>query len=873
MNPTSMRVSRRGAAALATLALSVTGVAVMAPAVAQPVTTDAGEEMTVSDAILTWGVKQSFRNYVSGSIAGGSVTTLGATTQRGDGAFTWQDGSGSVAEDNSSGSIYFDGDDGVRFQGHEMDGGYALDMSFTNPRVVLTSPTAGELRVDASGVKFESMTEVGPEYSFPDVLLAHLDLTDASIEDETITIIDAPATLASGGVEAFGGFYDEGEELDPVSLTGTVTAEPEPEPAPEPVTSVAVTGADSTDGLTIHVSGQDYLHLPTPTSGSDPAGVYAAVIDANTVSHGDVGEDTALAVEFIPGGEASWAQIHNGQWSKDLTVAASDLTEDMNLEVLVWSAHGNVTHDTLIFNEHLTLTNDQREALFPPPDQPGDQPGAGPVTEVDVSVSAVDGLVLAVTGTDYVDLPKPIAYNGTENTPMGVYVTVYDANTTTVKQISDDQAGLADAWIINSQITDGGWSTTLKVPAEELTADGDYKVITWPAHGVITEDNLIDIVPVTLTDRQKRELGLIAAEDDSPAPRASVDSGTINLAGKRTQTVTASGFAPGEDVEVTLHSDAITLGTTPADSAGKVSYSFTVPTSIAPGEHRVVLRGLSSGVQISTSFMVIDKKEGAPGTDSNPKGEDRSPKGQTEKASSPRADIVCTEDVVPAKPGTSSLSWGVKSSFVSYIQGGIAKGSITPVNGAARNDNGFTWGAGSGSLNSSGVGTVTFPGSIHFTGHDGVLDLRISNLQVRSTGGNSGTLVAFVKSQDMEGKSASNGTVTLANLSFSSLSSSGGNASVSLTSEGAKAFAGFYSAGQEMDDLRLSISAGQDEQTIEVCYDRDGNRVNPDGTPYMGDDDMPATGTDTTWALTLMVALILTGGALIASKRNRSRAI
>src|SRR5699024_12389333 len=105
--------------------------------------------------------------------------------------------------------------------------------------------------------------------------------------------------------------------------------------------------------------------------------------------------------------------------------------------------------------------------------------------------------------------------------------------------------------------------------------------------------------------------------------------------------------------------------------------------------------------------------------------------------------------------------------FGSYVEGGIAKGSISTSNGAARSGSTFTWGTGSGSLDDAGAGTVSFPGAVHFTGHDGTLDLRISDLQVKTAGGNSGTLVAFVKSQDMDGNDVSNGTVALAGLSFS----------------------------------------------------------------------------------------------------------
>src|SRR5699024_12359984 len=92
LNPSPPRARRRGVAALATLALSVTGAVAAIPAVAAPSPVDA----TVTDASLTWGVKESFRNYVTGPIAGGQVTPIGTTT--GTGPFTWTGGTGDAAD-------------------------------------------------------------------------------------------------------------------------------------------------------------------------------------------------------------------------------------------------------------------------------------------------------------------------------------------------------------------------------------------------------------------------------------------------------------------------------------------------------------------------------------------------------------------------------------------------------------------------------------------------------------------------------------------------------------------------------------------------------------------------------------------------------
>ncbi|MDR2255263.1 MAG: HtaA domain-containing protein [Arthrobacter sp.] len=180
----------------------------------------------------------------------------------------------------------------------------------------------------------------------------------------------------------------------------------------------------------------------------------------------------------------------------------------------------------------------------------------------------------------------------------------------------------------------------------------------------------------------------------------------------------------------------------------------------------------------------------------------------------------CRTVTVPGTTGGVSLSWGVKSSFVSYVKGGIAKGKVTTGGGAVATGSGFSWGAGSGSLSENGTGTVSFPGSVRFTGHDGLMDTTLSGLRVQVTGSGTAVLIANVKSQDMEGKDLSASNVTFANVKFSGGSASGfSGASVTLTAAGAKSFAGFYNAGQAMDSMTLSVGKASAATTKVVCGD------------------------------------------------------
>jgi hypothetical protein len=70
------------------------------------------------------------------------------------------------------------------------------------------------------------------------------------------------------------------------------------------------------------------------------------------------------------------------------------------------------------------------------------------------------------------------------------------------------------------------------------------------------------------------------------------------------QTVTGSGFTPGEVVDGHLHSTPVDLGTATADAQGRVMFTVDLPAAVGSGEHDVVLQGASSGRTASADFLV-----------------------------------------------------------------------------------------------------------------------------------------------------------------------------------------------------------------------------------------------------------------------------
>ncbi|MDO4928861.1 MAG: HtaA domain-containing protein [Corynebacterium sp.] len=157
-----------------------------------------------------------------------------------------------------------------------------------------------------------------------------------------------------------------------------------------------------------------------------------------------------------------------------------------------------------------------------------------------------------------------------------------------------------------------------------------------------------------------------------------------------------------------------------------------------------------------------------------------------------------------------TATWGVKQSFQSYIRGSIAKGSWTLADGATYGDQVFTFPGAAGGVDGQ-KGTIQFRGLVSFSGHQGVLDLRIANPEIQFDG-NQGTLVATVNSSNMEGTKIDFGRVAVGTLTFSSIDvtddSASGTAEVYLTDTGADAFANFYEPGIALDPISFTATLG-----------------------------------------------------------------
>ncbi|MEX2441716.1 MAG: HtaA domain-containing protein [Pontimonas sp.] len=157
-----------------------------------------------------WGVKESFRSYLSRSPANGAWRVSGQVTYATP-LLTIRGSEGVLAPDVSSGQMVTTGTMG--FIGHQG----IVDHSYSTPRLVVNGDQV-EVVFDISGD-----TQEGRTVSATGVGFVHVDASDARVDSEagTWSVHAAPTVLTAEGAEAFG-TYPAGEAFDPIDLRAQV---------------------------------------------------------------------------------------------------------------------------------------------------------------------------------------------------------------------------------------------------------------------------------------------------------------------------------------------------------------------------------------------------------------------------------------------------------------------------------------------------------------------------------------------------------------------------------------------------------------------------------------------------------------------------
>ncbi|RIQ13714.1 HtaA domain-containing protein, partial [Jiangella rhizosphaerae] len=500
-----------------------------------PLTVTDDEEPPAGDNYLDWGVKASFRNYITGPIAHGAIEVRDPATENADGTFRFGDGIGSGLAEEAS--LSFGGE--VYFSGHDSGSGPLLELTVTDPRIMVSSATDGVLVADVVSRSLDS----GELVTYDDVEFATLDFTDhpVTVTDGVAAASGVPAALTEAGAEAFAGFYAAGTELDPVTFTVTLEDEP-PAPTPTVVVSEVADLDPYADQITVSGSG----FAPADLAGGLRVGVGVVTGD------GSVPElDPVETVTFEPvGGPLSFARAALGTFEVTLTT-------------------GTVEPGTTL-------------AVYTSPVDPEADPAY--TTQTPIAFAGARTPQLTVTPAEGLAVGSEVTIEGTGFAPNRRISLAITANAE-----QDPEFGWPTGWLQHEVVqadASGALSRTLTL-AGTVTGSGADCVTTACFVASFSSAQASDATPVDYRADRSQDVLVPVTFATDPGPEPEPPAVTVDpdpaVQGEPV-TFTGTGFEPGATVTAVVDRDAPPPGGTGTlDWGVKASFRNYITGPIAHG--------------------------------------------------------------------------------------------------------------------------------------------------------------------------------------------------------------------------------------------------------------------------------------------------
>ena len=774
--------AKRSWAFLASAAVGLSGIAATPALANQPAPTaqivseqaPAAASQSLQDASVDWGVKSSFRKYITGPVAGGSQELTGATSNA-DGSYHFTAAEGTVEADGSY-HVKFTGSR-VKYTGHHG----VLEVTISDLELVIKDGQ-GSLYANISERPYNGNTTPNPPVQHDHTLIGTFDASSLKNEGGQLTLAASDATkvkLSTEATSVFAGFYQAGQELDALAFSAKLVtkqapapekpadptpepsqpAQPAPEPskpadpAPEPA-QPAPEQSKPAETPAPQPSQSSEAPAPQPSQTSEaPASNPSKPSEAPSSQPAPQPSQSSEAAKPAPAqppatDAAPRTDVPKGQGH---IIESGNLTwniRDSFLHYLNTIARGNITVEGLSKNAAGGLDFNSASGSYDEATKTGQIDFAGKV-----HISGHHGQLNSSFENTRLVIKEGKGYLVVDAEALNM-----QGENRTFKDLVLAEVDLSGATLENNVLSAKNAAVTVTVEGSEAIFAGQYNDADKRA-----------MAPLSFSAK----LGSQLVENkvtDTTVKGSNTGSGSANLGNNANAGIGGTNFGGSVNNGGGSASPSRNGSTPAAHPNGGKSGSFS---SVSKNPAQPVCTPVTVTKQV--------------------------PVKAANKAPAASAD---------GKVASADLGWGVRDSFRNYIRGGIANGSWD-LNGTTYSNNAFQWAKGTGSFK-DGKGSISFTGSVHFTGHHGILDTTISNPRLEING-KTAVLYATVVGNDMDGKSQNYGEVALLNVDVSGLQVSGDKISISgagttITAEGAKAFAGFYEAGKDMAPLSFSAS-------------------------------------------------------------------
>ena len=774
--------AKRSWAFLASAAVGLSGIAATPALANQPAPTaqivseqaPAAASQSLQDASVDWGVKSSFRRYITGPVAGGSQELTGATSNA-DGSYHFTAAEGTVEADGSY-HVKFTGSS-VKYTGHHG----VLEVTISDLELVIKDGQ-GSLYANISERPYNGNTTPNPPVQHDHTLIGTFDASSLKNEGGQLTLAASDATkvkLSAEATSVFAGFYQAGQELDALAFSAKLVtkqapapekpADPTPEPTqPAPEPTQPAQPADPAPEPTQPAPEQSKpveTPAPQPSQSSEaPAPQPSQTSEAPASNPSKPSEAPSSQPAPQPSQSSEAAKPAPAQPPATDAAPRTDVPKGQGHIIESGNLTWNIRDSFLHYLNTIARGN---------------------ITVEGLSKNAAGGLDFTSASGSYDESTKTGQINFAGKVHINGHHGQLNSSFENTRLVIKEGKGylVVDAEALNMQ----GENRTFK---DLVLAEVDLS-------GATLENNVLSAKNAAVTVTVEGSEAIFAGQYNDADKRAmaplsfSAKLGSQLVENKVTDT-TVKGSNTG--------SSSTNLGNNANAGIGGTNFGGSVNNgggSASPSRNGSTPAAHPNGGK-SGSFSSVSK---------NPAQPVCTPVTVTKQVPVKAANKVPAASA-DGKVASADLGWGVRDSFRNYIRGGIANGSWD-LNGTTYSNNAFQWAKGTGSFK-DGKGSISFTGSVHFTGHHGILDTTISNPRLEING-KTAVLYATVVGNDMDGKSQNYGEVALLNVDVSGLQVSGDKISISgagttITAEGAKAFAGFYEAGKDMAPLSFSAS-------------------------------------------------------------------
>ena len=771
--------AKRSWAFLASAAVGLSGIAATPALANQPAPTaqivseqaPAAASQSLQDASVDWGVKSSFRRYITGPVAGGSQELTGATSNA-DGSYHFTAAEGTVEADGSY-HVKFTGSS-VKYTGHHG----VLEVTISDLELVIKDGQ-GSLYANISERPYNGNTTPNPPVQHDHTLIGTFDASSLKNEGGQLTLAASDATkvkLSAEATSVFAGFYQAGQELDALAFSAKLVtkqapapekpADPTPEPTqPAPEPSKPADPAPEPSQPAPEQSKPAETPAPQPSRSSEaPAPQPSQTSEAPVSNPSKPGEAPSSQPAPQPSQSSEAAKPAPAQPPATDAAPRTDVPKGQGHIIESGNLTWNIRDSFLHYLNTIARGN---------------------ITVEGLSKNAAGGLDFTSASGSYDESTKTGQINFAGKVHISGHHGQLNSSFENTRLVIKEGKGylVVDAEALNMQ----GENRTFK---DLVLAEVDLS-------GATLENNVLSAKNAAVTVTVEGSEAIFAGQYNDADKRAmaplsfSAKLGSQLVENKVTDT-TVKGSNTG--------SGSTNLGNNANAGIGGTNFGGSVNNgggSASPSRNGSTPAAHPNGGK-SGSFSSVSKNPAQP-VCTPVTVTKQVPVKAANKAPAASAD---------GKVASADLGWGVRDSFRNYIRGGIANGSWD-LNGTTYSNNAFQWAKGTGSFK-DGKGSISFTGSVHFTGHHGILDTTISNPRLEING-KTAVLYATVVGNDMDGKSQNYGEVALLNVDVSGLQVSGDKISISgagttITAEGAKAFAGFYEAGKDMAPLSFSAS-------------------------------------------------------------------